>query len=116
MIDNDMKYFFSLRIETSPDKVSLISEILGLMPNYPQVSWGYSLDTKDNQYTNFVEIFLKILYDKYDQLERIGINREHISIWIIYEYEEQCNLEFNPDDMKNIGAEGISLCISCYQC
>ena len=109
-----MKYFFSLRIEAKSEQASKISDILGVEPNYPQVAWGYKLIVKDNGYTNFIDYFLGILEGKYDRLKDIGITREKISIWMIYGYEEQCNMEFAPSDMKKLGDSGITFCVSCY--
>jgi hypothetical protein len=110
-----MKYFFSLRIDAKPEQVSKITDILDVEPNFPQVAWGYKLDIKDNGYTNFVEYFLGFLEGRLDKLDDVGISREDISIWMIYEYEEQCNMEFTPSDMKKLGDNGITFCISCYK-
>lgn len=110
-----MKHFFSLRIDAKPKQISKITNILGIEPNYPQVAWGYKLNVKDNSYTNFVEYFLGVLDGKYHKLQEIGITRDDISIWMIYEYEEQCNMEFTPSDMKKLGDNGITFCISCYE-
>jgi len=109
-----MKYFFSLRIEAQLEQVPKITNILGIEPNYPQVAWGYKLVIKENTYTNFIDYFLGILEGKYDKLRKIGITKEEISIWMIYEYDEQCNMEFAPSDMKKLGDSGISFCVSCY--
>jgi hypothetical protein len=51
----------------------------------------------------------------YDKLWRIGIRTEDITIWHIYEHDGQCNLEFDPQRMKRLGENGITLCVSCYQ-
>jgi hypothetical protein len=110
-----MRYFFSLKIEAKPEQVDKITHIVGVAPNYPQIAWGYKLIVQDNAYTNFVDCFLDILENKYDKLKRIGIRREDISVWMIYEYEEQCNMEFTPRDMKRLGDNGITFCISCYE-
>ena len=53
--------------------------------------------------------------DAYEKLESIGISREDISIWILYEYEGQCNMEYDPVSMKKMGENGIVLCISCWE-
>ena len=110
-----MKYFFSLRIEAEQEQVFKINDILGIKSNYPEVSWGYKLKTKNQSYTNFVDSFLKVLDGKYDDLQKIGIKRENISIWMIYEYEEQCNMEFSPKELKKLGENEITFCISCFK-
>ena len=58
---------------------------------------------------------LSLLEGKYERLESIGISREDISIWVLYEYEGQCNMEYDPVSMKKIGENGIVLCISCWE-
>lgn len=110
-----MKYFFSLRIESTSEQAPKITDILGVEPNYPRVTWGYKLIVKDDGYTNFIDCFLGILEGKYDRLQDIGVTREEISIWMIYEYEGQCNMEFSPIDMKKLGDSGITFCVSCYE-
>jgi len=110
-----MRYFFSLQIHAEHEQLSKIPKILGIESNYPEVSWGHKLIVKDNAYTNFIDYFLGILDGKYDKLESIGIPRDCISIWMICEYEEQCNMEFMPSDMVKLGENGITFCISCYE-
>jgi hypothetical protein len=110
-----MNYFFSLQISTDTEKANKITQILGVESNYPEVAWGYRLIVKDHIYTNFIDAFLDILEGKYDKLKEIGIDKEDISIWMIYEYINQCNMEFSPSDMKKLGDSGITFCISCYE-
>lgn len=110
-----MKYYFSLRIDSKPEQIDEISNILGVKSNLENVHWGYKLHVDNHGYANFIDIFLKVLNGKYDALEKIGIERDDISIWVIYEYEGQCNLEFSPLEMKKLGENGITLCISCYE-
>jgi hypothetical protein len=108
-----MKYIFSLEILADEEQVEKITSILGVNPNYAQVAWGYKLVSES--YLNFIDIFINILDNKYDELSKIGIERELISIWMIYEYKEQCNMEFSPTDMRKLSENGIALCISCYE-
>lgn len=110
-----MKYYFSLRINARQDQIDKITEIIGVKPNYPQVSWGYKINTKNNYYMSFVDRLLNMLNNKYEKLKNIGIETDDISIWMIYEYDEQCNMEFNPKDLKRLGENGITLCVSCYE-
>lgn len=63
----------------------------------------------------YIDAFLPLLQGKYEELEKIGISREDITIWIYYEYDEQCNFEFHPDEMKQLADNGIVLCVSCWQ-
>lgn len=63
----------------------------------------------------FISTFLDILEGKYDSLVSIGVKRSDISVWIYYGYDEQCNLEFAPREMKRLGDNGIVLCASCWE-
>ena len=110
-----MKLFYSLRINAKQEQSAKITTILGIEPNYPQVGWGYKIIVKYGEYFNFIDYFTSMLSGKYEKLEDIGITRDKISIWMIYEYEEQCNMEFTPEDLKKLGDNGINLCVSCYE-
>jgi len=55
------------------------------------------------------------LEGKYDLLSKRGIEKPYISIFMLYEYDGQCNMEFRPEDMKRIGEHGIGFCISCWE-
>ena len=109
-----MKYIYTLQIDASSEQVAEITQILGVEPNDSSTEWKYKLVEKENdEYINFTEQFTAILVGKYNKLENIGITRDDITIWMIYEYEGQCNMEFSPDEMKKLGDNGISFCISC---
>ena len=72
-------------------------------------------DTDSLPSVYYIDAFLPLLQGKDRELERIGISREDITIWKYYEYDEQCNLEFHPDEMKQLADNGIVLCVSCWQ-
>ena len=58
---------------------------------------------------------LGVLEGKYDSLAKVGVERSDISIWLLYEYAEQCNMEFDSQTLLKLGKEGITLCVSCWQ-
>jgi hypothetical protein len=58
---------------------------------------------------------MDVLEKHYEDLESIGVTRDAMSVWMLYEYNQQCNIEFNPKDMKRLGDNGITLCISCWE-
>ena len=110
-----MKYY-SLRIEVDEINRQQIDEILGVKSNYHIVGWGFEIVEKDDDESiDFIDYFLNILEDKYIELSSLDINRNDISIWLIYEYDNECNLEFIPQKLKQLGENGINLCISCYE-
>jgi uncharacterized protein YegJ (DUF2314 family) len=111
-----MKYYYSLRIEVEEDKTKQVDQILGVSQNMPNLNWGLEIQTKkDDIAFDFINYFIGILKNNYEKLEDIGVKREDISIWMLYEYDQQCNMEFLPEQLFKIGEEKIALCISCWE-
>lgn len=113
-------YFFSLRIWLPRDKsyYDAVSAILGISPNdshRSEVQWCHEKEVgPDDTWFDFINEFLNILEGKYEKLAELGIDRGDITVWMIYAYDSQCNMEFEPMDMKRLGGNGVKLCISCY--
>jgi hypothetical protein len=111
-----MKYIYSLRIDTDIAYREKINIILNKDCNYLDICWGLEIvEEEEHEYFDFINYFLDLLEKKYLRLEQIGVFREHISIWMIYEYNNQCNIQFIPKDLKRLGENGVSLCVSCYE-
>lgn len=113
-----MKHTYCLKIDLR--NVKNKKSILEIIKKKPTLiddnQWELELvENENDSYVDFINIFMDILDRNFSSLEKIGIYREDISIWLYYEYDEQCNLEFLPAQMKRIGDNGISLCISCWQ-
>ena len=66
---------------------------------------------------DFVSAFLHILDGKFDDLQRLGITRDCIAMWLYYEYDhnQECNLEFSPQQTKRLGEAGLTRCVSCWE-
>lgn len=110
-----MTYFYQLQIKCLDSQILEINSILGVKSNMPQVEWGLEVIQKDeDEYIPFINYFLSLLNNKYDDLEKIGIKRTDITIWMLYAYDSQCNMEFSPENMYNLGKEKITLCVSCW--
>ena len=78
--------------------------------------WEYVLkESIDDEHIDFIDQFSALLNAKQKQLEVIGISNNMISIWYNYEYDGQCNIEFNANELKILGELGISFCISCWE-
>lgn len=106
-------YYFSLRIiDSKDDTINTINDIIGIESNEEHLAWGYGIYSEYR--IDFVSQFLSILEGKYDALANIGVMRNNISIWMLYEYEDQCNMEFTPQETKTLGEAGITLCVSCW--
>ena len=110
-------YYYEIRIFNLSDcQIEQIDKILGIKSPSRTGAWFYeTTQHEDGSSYCFVDDFLSILKGKYEQLEEIGVFRNAISFWLLYEYDQQCNLEFSPKEMTKIGREGITLCISCWE-
>ena len=120
-----MKVYDKLEIHFAPsvETFKKLTNILGVEPNdnfadFPNnipSCWTYEVaDHKPGEYFDFINIFLDILERKYADLEKLNIKRSQILIWMLYEYDQQCNMEFDPIRLKRLGDNGIKLCISCW--
>lgn len=123
-----MKYY---RISISTDKtVETYNKITGLLAVKPMEDerddgldnqysvWTHSReenDSLDEPYFDFINEFLDLLEPRFQQLEELGVKRSDISFWYLYEYDQQCGMEFHPKEMKRLGESGITLCIDCWQ-
>jgi len=117
------KSFYRLQIVCEEYAYDEISSLLQVKPKELRVQnqllktgWVYEIiEGEDDEYYDFINKFLDILESKYSLLEKLEVLRSDITIWLIYEYNEQCNMEFDSKDLKRLGDNGIKLCISCYQ-
>ncbi len=109
-----MSYFYSLRIDSSEDKYDEISKILGVGIVDYKLGWQLEVNLNNEGNRDVIAEFLNLLKDRYSELNQIGVKQDDISIWLIYEYKGQCNLEFEPEILKKMGENGIRLCLSCY--
>ena len=106
-----------LKIYCEPLQIEKITQILDKYQSKEDLEyWNWILTEKDSDPSvDFINEFLNLLENKYDKLMELGIKRDDITIWTYYEYDEQCNMEFEPKDMKRLGEHGITLCVSCWQ-
>jgi hypothetical protein len=115
-MEEDFRKCFSLRIWVSKENFTEIDKILGIKTNQNVTTWWILeyFEKENDEYIPYIEKFLSLLEGKYDQLKKIGIERNDISVWELYAYDGQCNMEFSPKNMYALGKEGITLCISCW--
>lgn len=107
---------YELRINTEEQFYEIVSSIVELKPDNFQYGWSYEIEfEKQECYFDIIEKYLDILEEKYEKLRKVGINSTDISIWLIYGYNNQCNMEFAPKTLERLGKNGIKLCISCYE-
>lgn len=112
-----MELSYVLRIRCSSSQKETINQILTIeSSSLEEDGWEMELiDRETDPPIDYVNIFLNILENKYKNLSDIGVERKNISVWIYYKYDQQCNMEFLPDEMKHLGENGIVLCVSCWQ-
>ena len=110
-----MKHLYSLRIDCeNPDEVDRVLGTSYASSNGS--SWIWELEQAESDPpTPFVDRFLALLNNKYTALQDAGVMRNDISVWVLYEYQQQCNLEFAALDLKRLGDEGLALCVSCWE-
>lgn len=115
-----MKYY-QMFIDTDGTKAQYdaVSGILGLKPDSEQTdfkTWMYMVqEGEDDPYYDFINNFLDILEPQLKALSAIGITKEDILFWLVYEYEHQCAMSFAPKQMQRLGQHGIHLNIDCHE-
>ena len=115
-----MYYVYKLSILSELVESRKISEVIGIhghdsdegLPGWWEIR---NRKEEDDNYFDFINHYLDILENKYEELEKIGVVRSDISVWMYYAYDEQCNMEFSPGSLKRLGDNGVTLCISCWQ-
>lgn len=111
-----MKLKFVLRIKCDCFQKKEIDRILTMSSCDDDDDWELELvEVESDPPIDFVDVFLNILNKNCYHLNEVGIQKKDMSIWIYYEYDQQCNMEFLPDQMKRLGENGIVLCISCWK-
>ena len=65
---------------------------------YPEIAW-----------------LLDLIESKKNELINLGVCFAESTIWMIYNYEAQCNMEFDSQLLQRTGSLGLKLCVSCYQ-
>jgi hypothetical protein len=121
-----MKYHqLFIHFENSAETYAAVTTLLGKTPVLAEPSkfssnihdlWHYQVDTdEEDEPFHFIDAFLDILEGKYEALAALSVQREDITFWLIYEYKQQCAIEFPPIEMKRLGENGIHLNIDCYQ-
>jgi hypothetical protein len=111
-----MKSRFVLKVDCEEDQESLVTKILEREPDIDEAYWQISIyQEKDSYPVNYIQDFIKVLNGKYDALHQLGIQKSNISVWYYYEYDQECNIEILPEEMKLLSDNGIVLCISCWQ-
>lgn len=109
-----LKYI--LKINTKEIFYENVSTIVRLQPENYKYGWSYEmLFEEQKDCPDIISIFLDSLEGKYNELNTLGVKNSDINIWLIYGYNYQCNMEFEPRVLERLGKNGIKLCISCFE-
>ena len=112
--------FHNLYIHTnsSSEIYQKITDLLAVKPKEEEGFdiWTYQVVTDDEDvYFDYVNDFLDLLEPNFEKLKDLNIYQEDITIWLFYEYEEQCSMSFNSQEMKRLGESGIRFNIDCIR-
>jgi len=78
-------------------------------------SWMHMVtETESDPNFDFINSFLDLLEPAFADLEKLGVTKDKISFWMLYEYDQQCGMEFHPQEMTRLGQSGIHLNIDCW--
>ena len=108
--------YYSLRIEVKKESNYLaLTNAFNTGARMPDGSWGIEVKKTEEEYFDFVSYFMKLLDSKSENLEALGVSKDEITVWLLYEYKEQCNLEFSPMELEALARKGVRFCISCWE-
>lgn len=116
-----MKYHsINIYTDDTVETYDKITSLLGVQPVEVDLNskfrsayslWTYEVATaEEDPYFDFINNFLDILEAKFADLEKFGVERKHITFWLLYEYDQQCGLEFHSPEMKRLG-NAILFCV-----
>lgn len=106
---------YQIRIYTDEGNYNRISQELNILPTSSLYCWEYAIGEGAVFFENALDHLLSVLMPKMKNLRSIGIQPDDISIWYLYEYKGQCNIEFDASELKKMGDLGVALCISCWE-
>lgn len=113
------KVFFELVIDTKPVTYAAINSLLGVTDAGKNGYWGYEIIVDEGpleiSQPSVLLHFMGILEGNFQSLDELGVQKSNIVIYITYEYDDQCNMEFLPEELLALGQNGIVLAVSCYQ-
>lgn len=111
-----MGSYYELRVSSNAEQKRSIEALLGKSDLVSSLDWwGIYIEEDSPKYAEALPHFLSIIELHLNQLLQIGISSDMISIWYMYEYVHQCNMEFGPDITRKLGNLGIRLCITCWE-
>ena len=110
-----MGSFYRLLIQCDIEKKKEIDIILGESNDDPEIGWSLIIEEDSPRFNQALNFFIDLIETNLIKLKNIGVSIDMITFWYMYEYEQQCNMEFWPDVTKRMGELGVVLCISCWE-
>lgn len=109
------RYLYQLRI-ASGDPFEIARVVNMPSQGDDDVCWVIEVaEADDDPPYDYVNEFIGIVEGRYEELQAIGVSRADVSVWVLYEYEQQCNIELRPADMEKLGKNGVTWCLSCWE-
>ena len=105
--------YYQLRINCNSTQQELVSVILGVTPTTTD-PWLFEKEAGQVA-GDGISYLVSFLSGKFERLAELGIKRDDVSVWMLYAYQNQCNLELAPTQLELLVREGLHLCISCYE-
>ena len=114
-----MKYYklviFTDGTKETYQKITAILRVKPVEENGYDV-WTYIVEEHEESPTfDFINAFLDLLEPQFEKLEEVGVNKDKLLFWLLYEFEHQCALGFSPQEIQRLGANGIALNIDCWE-
>lgn len=113
-----MNDIYCLKIEVNlPSQFKLVDMILGVEHDVEEShTWVLTMDY-DRSFGDlpifYITNFINLLKDKFADLERIGIRRDMISIWRCINQPGEVYMEYWPEELRLLAAEGIKFRMLC---
>ncbi|WP_256012517.1 hypothetical protein [Desertivirga xinjiangensis] len=110
-----MSSFYKLFIECDEQRKKMIDRLLGVSNGDPDIGWSLIVEEDSPDFPHALDAFISLISKNLAELREINVSVDEISFWYMYEYEQQCNMEFAPHITKGIGDLGIVFCVSCWE-
>ena len=100
---------YRLRIDTDKN----LNDILMTTKFKFKYFWNYEIS--ENSFPSAINKIISFLMKKQKLLTKNKISNKDISVWVDYEYDEYCLLNFLSNDFKQLANLNIDLCINCWK-
>ncbi len=114
-----MKYYkLVIFADGTREAYQKITDILGIKPVEEEEYgvWTYLVEEPEGSPPfDFINKFLDLLEPRFEKLEEVGVTKDSVLFWLLYEYEHQCALGFSAQELQRLGANRISLNIDSWE-